>query len=173
LAFLLLHSLPKNTTWENFTASVLGSLPDGDILSFRTVSNRLTAEDVRHHSNAGIKFEAALNQLKQKPKVDKWCSHHSSASHNTDDCFTLKKLKQDEENGGKSGVDKRKLKSRGHEKAHKAKGGSEYDSDASESEEEQAHVTTILKRCIGAYLGENLEKPKNGILMDSGVSTTM
>ncbi|KIJ46992.1 hypothetical protein M422DRAFT_121622, partial [Sphaerobolus stellatus SS14] len=77
LAFLLLHSLPKNTTWENFTASVLGSLPDGDVLSFRTVSNRLTAKDVRHHSNVGIESEAALKS------ADKWCTHHNSTSHNT------------------------------------------------------------------------------------------
>ncbi|KIJ40153.1 hypothetical protein M422DRAFT_174176, partial [Sphaerobolus stellatus SS14] len=167
LAFLLLHSLPKNSTWENFTASVLGSLPDGDVLSFRTVSNRLTAEDVRHNSNAGIESEAALKS------ADKWCTHHNSASHNTDDCFTLKKMKQEEEKGGKSSVDKRKSKNRGREKAHKAKGGSEYDSDTSESDEEQAHVTTTLKRRIGAYLGGNLENHPNDILMDSGASISM
>ncbi|KIJ51770.1 hypothetical protein M422DRAFT_157312, partial [Sphaerobolus stellatus SS14] len=39
LAFLLLYSLPKNSTWEIFTASVLRSLPDSEVLSFHTVSN--------------------------------------------------------------------------------------------------------------------------------------
>ena len=182
LAFLLLHSLPKNSTWENFTASVLGSLPNGDVLSFCTMSNQLITEDVRHSSNARIESEAVLkaakaNNVKSQPKMklkaDKWCSHHNATSHNTDNCFTLKKLRQEEEKGGKgNSADKRRSKNRGRKKAHKAKGGSEYDSDTSESEE-QVHVTTALKRCIGAYLGWNCKNDPSGILLDSGASTTM
>ncbi|KIJ25904.1 hypothetical protein M422DRAFT_192870 [Sphaerobolus stellatus SS14] len=162
LTFLLLHSLPKHSTWENFMVSILGLLPDSDVLSFCTVSNCLTMEDV-------CQYQPAESET-QGQQVG---SHHNFTLHNTDNCFTLKKMKQEEEKGGKSSVDKRKLKNRGHEKAHKAKDGSEYDSNTSESDEEQAHVTTALKRCISAYLGGNLENHPSNILMDSRASTSL
>ena len=73
---------------------------------------------------------------------------------------------------GKRNGENRKAKSRGQEKAHRAKSVSESDSDETESDE-QAHVTTALKRCIGAYLGGNVESDQNSILLDSGASTMM
>ncbi|KIJ39122.1 hypothetical protein M422DRAFT_258002 [Sphaerobolus stellatus SS14] len=135
----------RGTGTEQGYANATGGVAGGPWWDAET-SN--TAEDVCHSSNAGIKSEAALksakaNNTKRKPKPkprsDKWCSHHNSASHNTDDCFTLKKINQEkEEKSGKSSTGRKRSKGRECEKAHRAKGGSEFDSNGGQSYESKA-----------------------------------
>jgi hypothetical protein len=120
LAFLLLHSLPEATAWDNFKSSILGALPDGSVLSFTAVANHLTAEALRlAGTTTSTTAKSALKLSKQKKKGDMWCTFHKVSSHSSEDCYTLKCRQESKGKPEKSkGSAAKKKKSKKREKAH-------------------------------------------------------
>jgi len=85
LAYFLLHSLPSDSTWSSFTASVLNSLPSNSDILFSDVETRLLAEAQR--ITAASAKPNALKTVKSKPKH---CERHGKCAHSTSECNTLK-----------------------------------------------------------------------------------
>jgi len=105
LAFLLLNSLPDDSIWETFRTTILNSIPNNTTLSFADIASRL-ASTASLQAKGTPTSESALkaksshtsSSSSRKPKSQKWCTHHNSSTHNTEDRFALKKK---ETEGGK------------------------------------------------------------------------
>lgn len=103
LSFLLLHSLPQTTKWENFKLSVLSSLPCDWTLNFNEVESCLAAKVTctRVAMLSGLQeAEVALKVLKvlNPSRIckdhlvfkAKHCLIHGECSHSSKECNMLK-----------------------------------------------------------------------------------
>ena len=162
LAYFLLHSLPSDSTWSSFTASVLNSLPSNSDVSFTDIETRLLAEATRVVSSTG-KAESALKAAKPRPKP-KHCERHGKCAHSTEECNTLKAERT------------AKKASKGKAKAHHAETATDESSEDSTSEDiaHANHVVTkkLMKR-ISAYAAVPSNLKKNDFILDSGCSRHM
>lgn len=190
LAYMLLHSLPDDNTWEAFKSTVLNSLPKGATLSFAELSERLSATAIHHKGTGGDSALKAKTQksASKKQKPQKKCIHHPKVfSHDTKDCYVEKKLELEKRE--KALASREKKQESGHRAKHSAEPDSDVYSEASESSDERADlaqfsaivdkkpvsVSKKLMTRILAYLSEHDEgsNPPYDKILDSGASTHM
>ncbi|KZP33893.1 hypothetical protein FIBSPDRAFT_943003 [Athelia psychrophila] len=178
---VLLYTLPDTPENAQLWSTITSSVAKNDVLTFAHVEAHFTTNALicaagkpSSPSSTAASSEAALNaapsRLSQASKF--YCSlHKDNASHNTPDCFALKK--QEAEKKGKKGW---KDRGKGKAEAHSA----QEDISDSESEGETAaaamyrhtHVSQKSKTLISAYTASE-PSPTGHLLLDSGASSPM
>lgn len=182
-AFVLLYTLPDTPENAQLWSTITSSVAKNEVLTFAHVEAHFTTNALiraagkpsissTNATSSESALSAAPSRSSQPSKF--YCSlHKENASHNTPECFALKK--QEAEKKGKKGW-KDKGKSKSKSEAHSA----QEDVSDSESESETAgaamyghsHVSQKSKNLISAYTASE-PSLAGQLLLDSGASSSM
>lgn len=179
-AFILLYTLPDNPKNAQLWSQITSSVAKGDVLTFSHVEAHFTTNALIHAAGKALSTstatasESALSVIPSRSSQARFvCSHHGeNGSHNTSECFALKKLDTDKKKKGYKG--KGKAKTEGYSAQEET---SEYEEDemAGAAVLGQTRVATVSAKSkwnINAYVSSEPDTARK-LLLDSGASSTM
>ncbi|KAJ7215801.1 hypothetical protein GGX14DRAFT_391484 [Mycena pura] len=169
----LLGTLPKNSTFTPFRASVMGSVTSGSKLTLDDESKLLAQADPDAEHSADSEADTpAANTAHISPTSTgaRFCAFHQSNTHHTHECKVLKATEKAKPKKGGKAKKKAKFKA---EKANTA-------NDSDSSSDESAHVVSVSSefyKKISAYVATKSSaarrRRRRRALIDSGASCTI